>query len=179
MKKEIIVIIGGPGTGKSTLIEALLEKGYCCYPEISREVTFEAQKQGIDQLFLEKPLLFSEMLLEGRKKQFINASNEPHEIVFLDRGIPDVVAYMDFIGDDYPIEFVTACRENIYTKAYILTPWKEIYKSDTERYENFEQAQIIYNHLVLTYEKYGYTLIEVPKDTVENRVEFILKSLHI
>ena len=68
MQKEIIVIIGGPGTGKSTIIDGLLTKGYCCYPEISREVTLQAKKEGIDQLFLDNPLLFSEMLLEGRKK---------------------------------------------------------------------------------------------------------------
>ncbi len=177
MKKEIIVIIGGPGTGKSTVIDALIEKGYCCYPEISREVTLEAKKQGIDQLFLEKPLLFSEMLLKGRIKQFENALNEPHKIVFIDRGIPDVVAYMDFIGDQYPELFDKACKENKYSKTFILPPWQEIYVSDAERYENFEQAQLIYNYLVLTYKKYGYNLIEVEKDTVENRVDFILKSL--
>ncbi len=177
MKKEIIVIIGGPGTGKSTLIEALINKGYCCYPEISREVTLEAKKQGIDQLFLEKPLLFSEMLLKGRVKQFENALNEPHEIVFIDRGIPDVIAYMDFIGDNYPELFDIACQENKYTKTFILPPWQEIYVSDSERYENFEQAQLIYNHLVITYKKYGYDLIEVAKNSVENRVDFILKSI--
>ena len=94
MQKEIIVIIGGPGTGKTTIIDGLVAKGHCCYPEISREVTLEAKKQGIEQLFLEKPLLFSELLLEGRKKQFQNATKEPHEIVFIDRGIPDVLAYM-------------------------------------------------------------------------------------
>ncbi|MPT34830.1 MAG: ATPase, partial [Flavobacterium sp.] len=94
MDKEIIVIIGGPGSGKTTLINGLTDKGYTCYPEISREVTLEARKQGIEQLFLEKPLLFSELLLEGRKKQFINATKEAADIVFLDRGIPDVLAYM-------------------------------------------------------------------------------------
>ena len=66
MQKEIIVIIGGPGTGKSSIINGLVAKGYCCYPEISREVTLEAQKRGIEQLFLEDPLLFSQMLLDGR-----------------------------------------------------------------------------------------------------------------
>ncbi len=105
VQKEIIVIIGGPGTGKSTLIDGLIAKGFCCYPEISREVTLEAKKQGIEQLFLEKPLLFSELLLEGRKKQFKNAQNEPHNIVFIDRGIPDVLAYMHYIGDSYPASF--------------------------------------------------------------------------
>jgi predicted ATPase len=73
VQKEIIVIIGGPGTGKSSVINGLIAKGYCCYPEISREVTLEAQKRGIEQLFLEDPLLFSQMLLDGRIKQYTNA----------------------------------------------------------------------------------------------------------
>lgn len=177
MDKEIVVIIGGPGTGKTTIIDSLLAKGYCCYPEISREVTLEAKKQGIEQLFLENPLLFSELLLEGRKKQFYNAQKEPYDIVFLDRGIPDVLAYMHYIGDSYPAFFDLACREHIYTKIFLLPPWEEIYESDNERYENFEQATLIYNHLTETYQKYGYHLIEVPKGTVEERISFILNQL--
>jgi predicted ATPase len=177
LNKEIVVIIGGPGTGKTTIIEGLLAKGYCCYPEISREVTLEAKKQGIEQLFLENPLLFSELLLEGRKKQFHNAHKEPHDIVFLDRGIPDVLAYMHYIGDSYPAFFDQACRDHIYTKIFLLPPWEDIYISDNERYENFEQAKLIYNHLTETYQKYGYDLIEVPKGTVEERISFILNQL--
>lgn len=177
MNKEIIVIIGGPGTGKTTIIDGLSAKGYCCYPEVSREVTLEAKKQGIDQLFLENPLLFSELLLEGRKKQFDNAKNEPHKFVFLDRGIPDVLAYMHYIGDSYPVHFDQACKDSIYTKVFILPPWEDIYESDNERYENYEQSKLIYNHLVETYQHYGYNLIEVPKDIIENRIDFILKTL--
>jgi len=177
LKKEIVVIIGGPGTGKTTIIDGLLSKGYCCYPEISREVTMEAKNHGIEQLFLENPLLFSELLLEGRKKQFQNAVIETHDIVFLDRGIPDVLAYMHYIGDSYPAFFDLACREHIYTKIFLLPPWKEIYVSDDQRYENFEQAKLIYNHLTETYQKYGYNLIEVPKGTVEERIEYIINQL--
>jgi predicted ATPase len=177
LEKEIVVIIGGPGTGKTTIINGLIAKGYCCYPEISREVTMEAKKQGIEQLFLEKPLLFSELLLEGRKKQYHSAISELHDVVFLDRGIPDVLAYMHYIGDSYPSFFDQACRDHIYTKIFILPPWEEIYVSDNERYENFEQAKLIYNHLVETYEKYGYNLIEVPKGTIEERILFILNQL--
>ena len=177
MQKEIIVIIGGPGTGKTTIIDGLVENGYCCYPEISRQVTAQAQQQGIEQLFLENPLLFSELVLEGRKKQFLDAHQEPHNIVFLDRGIPDVLAYMHYIGDSYPSFFDSACKEHIYSKIFILPPWEEIYVSDQERYENFEQAQLIHDHLVETYEKYGYELIEVPKDTVDKRILFILEQI--
>ncbi len=177
MKKEIVVITGGPGTGKTTIIDNLIEKGYTCYPEISRQVTLEARKQGIEQLFLEKPLLFSELLLEGRKKQFAAAQTESSEVVFLDRGIPDILAYMHYIGDSYPSFFDEACKEHTYQRIFVLPPWEEIYESDEARYENFEQAKLIYNHLNETYSRYGYSLVEVPKGTVEERTAFILNQI--
>lgn len=175
--KQLIVIIGGPGSGKTSIIDQLVGKGHCCYPEVSREVILEAKKNGIEQLFLEKPLLFSELLLEGRKKQFRDAQNETHRIVFIDRGIPDVLAYMHYIGDSYPAAFDAACHEHKYDKIFLLPPWEEIYQSDNERYENYEQAKLIHEHLVETYTKYGYELVEVPKETVENRVSFILERI--
>lgn len=177
MQKDIVVIIGGPGTGKTTIIDGLLERGHCCFPEISREITLEAKKQGIEQLFLENPLLFSELLLEGRKKQYHQALKEKSPVVFIDRGIPDVLAYMHYIGDAYPAFFDEACREHKYTKIFILPPWEAIYESDDARYENYEQATLIYKHLKETYEGYDYSLIEVPKDTVDNRILFILEHL--
>ena len=177
MNKEIVVLIGGPGTGKSTIIDKLKEKGFCCYPEISRQVTMKAQDEGIEQLFLENPLLFSELLLEGRKKQYQNALNEPDKIIFIDRGIPDVLAYMNYIGSQYPASFEEACKDHLYTKIFILPPWEEIFVSDQERYENFEQSKNIDIHLIEIYKKYGYELIEVPKDTVDNRILFILDQI--
>lgn len=177
MSKEIILIIGGPGSGKTTLIDHLTFKGYTCYPEISREVTLEARRQGIEQLFLEKPLLFSELLLEGRKKQFNNAVAEECDIVFIDRGLPDVLAYMHYIGDSYPASFDQACRDHKYSKIFFLPPWEDIYMADEARYENYDQAKLIAAHLTETYKKYGYNLIEVPKDTPDNRILFILGQL--
>lgn len=177
MKKELIVITGGPGTGKTTIIDALIEQGYACFPEISRQITLEAKKQGIEQLFLEKPLLFSELLLEGRKKQHQQAHDDASDLVFLDRGIPDILAYMHYIGDSYPAFFDQAGKDHPYSKIFVLPPWEEIYESDEARYENFEQAKLIFDHLLETYQKYGYELIEVPCGTVDERVQFILGQL--
>jgi predicted ATPase len=47
---------------------------------------------------------------------------------------------------------------------------EEIYVSDEARYENYEQAKLIQNHLIETYKGYEYDLIEVPKDTIDNRI---------
>lgn len=178
MNTKKIALIGGPGTGKTTLIESLKQRGFCCMEEISRQVTLEAQDQGIDQLFLEDPLLFSQKLLEGRQRQFETANSSTEPYVFFDRGLPDVLAYMDYLNTPYPEEFNSICQRYLYDKVFILPPWKSIYQTDNERYESFEQALVIQQYLIQTYERYGYTLIEVPFGVVEQRVAFISSHLN-
>lgn len=172
-----IVITGGPGTGKSTVIEALSKLNFLCMPEVSRAVTLNAREKGIDQLFLTKPLLFSELLLEGRINQFIEAEQRNSDLVFFDRGIPDVHAYMNYISIDYPKTYIE--KSNLYRYQYIflMPPWEEIYISDNERYENFEQALAIHNHLERTYKDLNYEIIEVPTGNVSDRTNFILDFL--
>ena len=179
MNTKRIVITGGPGTGKSSIINELMKRGFTCLEEISRDIILEAQKQGIDQLFLTNPLVFSERLLDGRKEQYEKASNETENPVFFDRGVPDIVAYMDFKGEDYPQHFIDACKDCVYDYVFILKPWQAIYTSDNERYENFNEALQIHEHLLNTYLKYNYKLLDVPFDTVENRTNYILKTLNI
>lgn len=177
MKVKKIVITGGPGTGKTSIINELKKRGHVCLDEISREVTLKARQDGIEQLFLTQPLLFSELLLKGREKQYRLASDSDKDIVFLDRGLPDVIAYMDYIGDTYPDTFVNSCKEHIYDMAFILEPWQEIFISDSERYENFDQAVKIHHHLLNTYERFNYKLMDVPFDTIENRAQHILNTI--
>ncbi len=177
MDFERIVITGGPGTGKTSLIEHLKILGYSCLDEISRRVTQEAQKKGIAQLFLKDPILFSELLLKGRIRQFNEANKLNQSPIFYDRGIPDVVAYMDYAKTSYPNTFLQACKDHIYTKVFVLAPWQEIYKSDNERYENFDQALEIHEYLLQTYYKFGYELIDVPFGPISKRANFILKNI--
>lgn len=172
-----IVITGGPGTGKTSIIKKLSELGHVCLPEISRQVTLEARKNGIEQLFLENPVLFSEKLLEGRKNQFLEALNYERKAVFLDRGLPDILAYMNYIGDPLPPHFEEACKLHKYDKVFLLPPWEAIYQPDTERYESFEQAVTIHGYLKKTYESFGYTLIEVPFGEVHKRAAFVLSNI--
>ena len=172
-----ILLIGGPSTGKTTVINHLQSLEYTCFVEISREVIKKAQADGIDQLFLEKPLLFSQLLKGARIRQYEEADTFEHEFVFYDRGIPDTVAYMDYIGQDYPEEFMDACKKYRYDHVFMLAPWKKIHKTDNERYESFEQAQKIHEELLKTYKKYNYHPVEVPQDEVSARSQFILNKL--
>jgi predicted ATPase len=175
--QQKIVLIGGPGTGKTTIINELIKRHFCCMTEVSRAVTLKAKKEGIDQLFLTEPLLFSKMLLEGREAQYNSADTLEEEVVFFDRGIPDVHAYMNYFNTAYPSYFVEKSIAYKYTKIFHFSPWKEIHTTDNERYESFEESVKIDTFLIEAYSQLGYTLIKVPFGTAEERTHFIINSL--
>lgn len=179
MNTKRIVITGGPGTGKSSIINELIKRDFTCFEEVSRQVTLDARKDGIEQLFLTKPLMFSERLLDARIQQFNDAESVDSETVFLDRGLPDVLAYMDYAKSVYPKYFIEACETHQYDKVFVLSPWQEIFVSDNERYENFNQAVEIHHALLNTYQNFDYELIDVPFGTVSNRADFILEALNL
>lgn len=177
MKSKRIVITGGPGSGKTSLINYLEMKDYTCLPEVSRAVIKKAQADGIDQLFLEDPILFSEHLLKGRLQQFNELPVGDDDFIFYDRGLPDVTAYMDYLSISYPSYFSESCSNNRYDAIFLLPPWEAIYIQDKERYESFDQAEIIFEYLHHGYQNYGYEVHHVPVGTIEYRCDFILKKL--
>ena len=177
MNTKRIVITGGPGSGKTTLINYIEQLGYPTMHEVSREIINEARKEGIDQLFLTDPMLFSQKLLESRLRQFDKAKQIDAAYVFYDRGTPDITAYMDFIGARYSTEFEKPCFTHLYDCIFLLPPWELIYTKDNERYETFAQAKKIYKSLYDGYKKYGYTIIEIPPAALEKRCDFIFNYL--
>ena len=175
--QQKIVLIGGPGTGKTSVLNELVTRGFCCKIEISREVTLNAQAKGIDQLFLTKPILFSELLLKSRVQQFLEADKSEEALVFFDRGIPDVEAYLNYFKTAHPSFFSEKSRQYKYDKVFMFSPWEEIYTTDNERYESFEESVAINHFVENTYKKLGYTIQKVPFGNIKERANFILNSL--
>ncbi len=184
MKPKRIVITGGPGTGKTSLVRQLEENGFLCYHEIIRDLTSDAIN-GSDPsdfvtnplAFVDDPFSFNEKILMGRLRQFQEASSATSPIVFFDRGMPDVLAYMDYFQQKYDDEFTNACYINRYDEVVILPPWERIYTSDNERFESFEEASAIHLALLKTYRQFDYTPVIVPTGTVEERLHFVADLL--
>ena len=177
-----IVITGGPGSGKSCLIDTLKELGHPCFPEIIRQYTDELKKQTAPEKQLQNPLVFSEdplefnrLLLEGRSAQYKEAQSL--NLFFFDRGVIDVLAYMNHFEQAYPESFHLTATELRYDEVFILPPWKEIYKQDSERMESFEEATRIHQSLMDCYREYGYLPHLVPPGSLEERAAYVLDQL--
>lgn len=184
MNTKRIVITGGPCVGKTSLVDALASIGYTCFPEIIREFTAqEAGKKSQEELqsnpivFADDSLSFNKLLLQGRLEQYRKAAETKDTYVFMDRGLPDVLAYMDFFDQPYEDSFANLCRRHPYDHVFMLPPWEEIYALDGGRFETFKEALQIHDHLVERYTHFGHTITLVPKDTITARMEFILEQL--
>ncbi|MGI9552321.1 MAG: AAA family ATPase [Aurantibacter sp.] len=183
MNPKKIVITGGPATGKTSVVQRLENAGYKCFREIIRDLTLAAKQTGDLQSLtinpiasVSDPLEFNRKLLRGRIGQFKLARNVAEDLVFFDRGIPDILAYMDYFDQTQGPEFIEAATTYKYDVIFLLPMWEQIFATDEERFESYDEALKIQTRLRETYSGYGYDLIEVPPDSIENRMEFILEQ---
>ncbi len=179
-----IVITGGPSTGKTSLIEGLGKVGFHCFPEVIRSMTLEAKnKAGLSNFaanpiaVVPDPLGFNRKIMGARVQHYKDSASIAQPVVFFDRGIPDVLAYMDYFDQSYDSEFIDALESHRYDSIFLLPMWEAIYTLDSERFESYEEAMEIHRLLYNTYSHFGYQVVEVPKDTVDGRVAFIMDQL--
>lgn len=176
-KKNFHIITGGPGVGKTTLLKAIGEVGFSVVSEIARKIIKEQIEINGSALPWKDSRLYCELMLQGSVESYLkNINNE--NLIFFDRGILDTICYSEMVGNGISAEMNECAEKYLYNKkVFILPPWFEIYATDNERKQDWKEAEMTYLKMRAIYEKYGYEVIEVPKDKVENRKDFILEML--
>ncbi len=179
------MVTGGPSTGKTSVIEELERRGFHCLHEVIRSMTLAEKTQGEKTKIVSNPIVsvsdpkkFNMKILNARIAQFNTAKGyNDDSIVFFDRGIPDVLAYMDCFHQAYESIFNESCQHMRYDQVFLMPPWKEIHVSDNERFESFDESLRIYDCLKNTYETFSYEVTIVPTESILERVEFILDHI--
>jgi predicted ATPase len=166
------VLTGGPGVGKTTMLELLASRGYAIMPEAARVIIEEEMIKDSNVLLRKNLAKFQKKIAQ---RQLGIEKKIPHEITFLDRSIIDGYAFC-VLGNVKAPEIIFQHAKNRYDKIFLLEPL-HIYKIDAIRKESEEFAVKIHDEIIKAYAFFGYNLIRVPALLPEKRVDFILKHI--
>ena len=176
MINNFFVITGATGSGKTALIQELKKRGYRCVEEIARHIIQEQIKTGGDAVPWKNIQHFKELMLERFIQTY--AQEDSQEITFFDRDVLDLVAYDRLTRTKSSQKLLTAVQNFSYNnRVFLIPPWKEIYHTDSERKQTYEEAVAAYENLVKVYTEYGRQLIEVPKMSVQERADFVISHV--
>lgn len=166
------IITGGPGSGKTSLIDTLKSQGYKGFPEIARDLINQGNTPPI---WSEKPDSgrFFELILQQRI--FLHQQIKDAEIGFYDRGLPDSIAYLKYQKRPIPRVLTEAISIYRYNPiVFAAPPWEEIFDCDSVRRETFSAAEILYELTIEAYQRSDYQLVVLPKASLETRVSLVL-----
>jgi predicted ATPase len=168
---DLYIVTGAPGSGKTTILDRV-GAGIRCVGEAAREVL--AEQRFVDGIGTpdRDASLFLDLLLERSIDNRVAAERWEGSVVF-DRGIPDCVAYAAVLGVDPTRSLLASQRHRYNNEVLLLEPWEEIYVVDEERTMSFADTVAFHGALTDAYERAGYSLVAVPRDSMENRAAFL------
>jgi predicted ATPase len=168
------VLTGGPGSGKTTTIELIAAKGYKTTIEHARHyIQTQMQKGKTADEVRRNQEEFQMGVLDMQIEQERLLS--PQETVFLDRALPDALAYFHFLNLPVNKKLIEANKIFRYKRIFILDLLPLI--QDYARKED-ERSQIKIHELIIkVYSELDCPITYVPVLSPEERVQYILSSI--
>ena len=178
VKDRFFLLTGAFGSGKSTVVQHLQLHGIRGVVEPARPILAQQRSVQGNGLPERDPRLFVELMF-SRMLDTYQQSDALLEPILFDRGIPDILAYAALFGFEFPPGENAAHLYRYNPQVFVTPAWENIYCTDDERTLPFSLACKFGNDLRTIYERFGYTLIDLPCVSVEERADFILDRLGI
>jgi len=176
VKDRYFLLTGAFGSGKSTLLEHLRMRGVPGVVEPARPILAQQRSVGGNGLPEKDPRLFVELMFSRMLDSYQHDHPSPGPVLF-DRGIPDILGYAALFGFDFPPGETAARLLRYNPRVFIAPAWERIYCTDDERTLPFSLARNFGHDLRATYTRLGYSLIDLPCVSVEERGDFVLRHL--
>lgn len=177
MSMRRIVVSGGPGGGKTTLLKALQERGYVVVHDSARSIIQARRRRAVSPR--PEPLAFAyEVLREDVRQCQAHAFHRGD--IFFDRGVLDSLCMLHELGALRQDELEASLATYPYHRqVFALPPWEEIYVTDTERDQTFVDAVDVHRLASDWYRRCGYDVIELPRISVAERCQDVLNALGV
>lgn len=176
MKKQNnwYAISGVASSGKTTIINLLEKKGY----KVLHETATEFVKLQISKGYTVHQLRKSEENFQNiifELKVFYESLLDSNELTFIDRGLPDTVAFYKQYGIPMSDRVQKLLNEASYKKVFVferLPLVKEDFRPEPE-----EELASMDRYNEKAYRDLGHKVEKVPVMSIEDRLEFVLKKL--
>lgn len=175
---SLYVLTGAPGSGKTSILHELVGLGFASVDEPARRVIAEQRALGEPAIYDKDPRVFVDLMLSRALSDVekLRAATRP---VFFDRGVPDLIGYAELFGLDSSDAEQAAATYRYNSVVFYVPSWPEIYVTDGDRRMTVEAAQAFGARVRDIYVDLGYTVVDLPRDTIESRARFILDRLEI
>ena len=173
-KTNWYVITGGPSCGKTTIVNSLKDLGYKTTHEAARHYIDLQRVNGksIDEI-RENQRNFQHKILNIQLR--LEKNLDPAQIVFLDRALPDELAYYKYFQLEPDSKLIEFQNQFSYKKIFILD-LLPLHK-DYARTED-QSAQIaIQKEIIKVYKSRPDPVMMVPVFSPKERTQFILDNL--
>jgi len=179
---RLVVVTGGPGTGKTSIIEALAARGFATVPEAAIEVIAELNAElGLEEQKRwrqEHRREFQERVLERQLALEERAAASDADVVFLDRSRIDGLAYCSHFGQELPDALRRAARAARYDDVVLLEQLATFpERSGTGRTSGREASIALGGAIETVYRELGYEPIWLADGTVAERTDELLRIL--
>lgn len=183
---RLVVVSGGPGSGKTTVLDELARRGHRYAPESARAIIRERLARGLSPR--PDPAEFAYEILgrdiehyrgvAGREFGPERATAGAGGLHFFDRSILDALGMLDQLGILSAPERDRHLTEYRYHRqVFLLPPWEAIYHFDSERDQTFAESVRIHDALRQWYLRCGYEIVSIPPGPVADRCDLVLKTL--
>lgn len=170
-----VLITGCSGGGKSTLLAELARRGFATCEEPGRAIVKEQLESGGDALPWTDPVKFAEMAARRSIDNLLRAAKQD-SVTFFDRGLIDAVCAMERMGHPVPPGIAATFIQCRYARiVFLAPPWEEIFATDAERKHGFADAVAEYDHLAKRLPELGYEVELLPKVSLAERADFVLR----
>jgi len=173
MADNLFVITGGPGSGKTSLVDALAREGMAHMPEGGRAIIRDQVAIGGRALPWADRSAFAELMLGWELRSYREAGRLAGPVI-CDRGIPDVLGYLVVSGLPVPDHVRQACALFRYNVTVFIAPhWPAIFGQDAERKQDADEAAATCRAMTDVYRGLGYDMVPLPLAGIAERAAFV------
>jgi len=111
----------------------------------------------------------------------INYLRTPDEkVTIFDRSVVDALGMLHECGGMSDQEIRSSLDRYPYNRlVFLFPPWEEIYAPDSERDQSFAEAEAVFDSLDSWYVRCGYSVVQVPYGTIEERCDFVRRLIAV